>query len=86
MTVVWLTADLIDVKIARLPSFPYETQIALAAAFIAFTVTGRNAWSELPPLQRWSAVAGVASILSVVWFAITVAIVLQFHLFIGGPL
>jgi hypothetical protein len=83
---MWLIADLVDVKVARLPSFPYEIQIVLAAAFLAFVVTGRNAWSNLPPLQRWSAVAGVASILTVVWFAITVAIGLQFHLLIGGHL
>jgi hypothetical protein len=86
MTAVWLIVDLVDVKVGRLPSFPFEIQIIVAAAFIAFVVASRNAWSKLPSLQRWAAVAGVASILTVVWFAISVVIVLQFHLLIGGQL
>jgi len=86
MTTVWLIVDLVDVKVARLPSCPYELQIILATAFIAFIVTGRNAWSTLPSLRRWAAIAGVASILAVVWLAVSVAIVLQFHLLIGGHL
>ncbi len=86
MTAVWLVVDLVDVKVARLPSFPGELQIVLATTFIVFVLTNRNAWPQLSSLYRWPAVAGVASILTVVWFAISIAIVLSFHLRIGGTL
>ena len=86
MTTLWLLADLVDVKIAQLPSFEYELPIVIATAFVGFVLASRNAWMELPPLRRWAAVVFAASILTAVWFAVSVAAVLQFHLLIGGTL
>jgi hypothetical protein len=86
MTTLWLLADFVDVKIARLPSVEYELPILLVAVFVAFVSAGRSTWAKLPAPRRWVAIAGVAGILTAVWFAVSVAIVLQFHLLIGGGL
>ena len=86
MTALWLLADLVDVKVARLPPFEYELPIMIAAAFVVFIFSNRDAWRTLPSLQRWAAVAFAAGVLTAVWFAVSVAIVLQFHLLIGGGL
>jgi len=86
MTALWLFADWYDVKVARLPGFPYELQLILLLVFLGFVLILRSVGSGGSRLMRAASVGTLAAVLTAVWFAVTTVLLLQFHVLAGGHL
>lgn len=86
MTILWCLVVWVDLKVNRVPSVPYEAAaiLLMVAAGLGFAL--RRAWPKLPPLRRAAAIVTVAVLLAVIWFAVSVLLVLKFLLLIGGHL
>jgi len=78
--------DVIDVKIYRVPSYKFELQIGLSIVLISFTIVNKNFMKTKKMLIRIVGIVLISSIITCIWFVISVAIILQFHLSIGGHL
>jgi len=84
--VLWMILDVIDVKICRIPSYKFELQIGLSMIFISFMIVNKNLMKTKKMLIRVIGIALISSIITSAWFIISVAILLQFHVSIGGHL
>lgn len=86
LTVIWLGIDLYDLKISRLPSFKYELPIALLFVLFLFFYVNKNLWLQLNPVLHYLSVGLFSSCLTGLWFIVSVYLVLEFHLLMGGTL
>ena len=84
--VLWMILDVIDVKIYRIPSYKFELQAGLSIVLISFMIVNKNFMKTKKILIRIVGITLLSSIITSAWFVISVAIILQFHLSIGGHL
>lgn len=84
--VLWMILDVIDVKICRIPSYKFELQIGLSIIFISFMIVNKNLMKTKKMVIRVIGIALISSIITSAWFVISVVILLQFHMSIGGHL
>lgn len=84
--VAWMVIDFMDVKWQRFPSFKYELEMVLMLVFIGFSWVNRNLFQQFHRASRVLVISLISSIMTVLWFVISVFAVIQFHLAIGGHL
>ena len=84
--VLWMILDVIDVKIHRIPSYKFELQIGLSIVLISFMIVNKNFMKTKRMVIRLVGITLISSIITSAWFVIAVAMILQFHLAIGGHL
>ena len=82
----WMIVDVIDVKFYKIPSYKFELQIFLSIIFLSFMIVNKNLMKTKKMLIRVIGIALISSIITSAWFVISVAMLLQFHLSIGGHL
>ena len=83
---LWMVLDVIDVKIYKIPSYQFELQIGLSIVLISFMIVNKDLMKTKKMLVRIIGIALISSIITSAWFVISVAIILQFHMSIGGHL
>ena len=83
---LWLVIDLIDVRIAKLPDFAYSLQITLMMVFSSFYCANQPLFPHFASTSRVLLNILSSAVITFVWFWISVLIVIQFHLAIGGTL
>jgi predicted secreted protein len=82
----WMIVDVIDVKFYKIPSYKFELQIFLSIIFLSFMIVNKNLMKTKKMLIRVIGIALISSIITSAWFVISVVMLLQFHLSIGGHL
>jgi hypothetical protein len=83
---IYLIIDFVDVRIYRFEGFKYELFIALSVIFLSYVFTNKNLYSSGTLIFRVVIITFTSACLTVLWFIVSVFIVLQFHLLIGGNL
>jgi hypothetical protein len=82
----WILIDFIDVKWRRFPSFEYELSFVLVFVLASFVWVNKSLVRKVRPSLRYLIISLIASIMTALWFALTVYMVIQFHMAIGGHL
>ncbi len=83
---LWLIIDVVDVKLYRFKGFEHELVVGLSIVLISFIIANKNLFEKFNLFLRGCAIAAISIGLTALWFCITVGILLEFHLAIGGNL
>ena len=81
---LWLIVDLIDVKLFKKPGHKYDLLMILGVVFLSFAFINRKLFLKLNPFLRWFSLFILSAGLTSLWFFLTVSVLIEFHVSIGG--
>jgi len=85
-TLLWLAIDYVDVKVTTIPDFPHELPVIALLVAASFIGVNRGLFQGRHVSVRCLLIATLTSLLTVVWFGVSLFTLLHFHIAIGGSL
>jgi hypothetical protein len=83
---VWLIIDIIDVKYVKISGHDYELVLILGVVLFSFILANKSLFKRMNPIFRSLSVLILSAVFTTIWFFISITILLEFHITIGGNL
>ncbi len=81
---VWLSIDLIDITLFKISGHEYEFLIILGMVLLSFVWVNKQLFKKRVPFFRWLSIFLLSAGLTVIWFFITMKMLVEIHLSIYG--